>query len=75
MAFTILADEDDEGSSEYNWKLGEEKPYPSVNPWYFVASGAELKYIIDTFKNVPYKLQSTSCKWYDEWAKFLYNNL
>jgi hypothetical protein len=79
MAFTILVDgktpEGEEAAIEFNWKLEQEKPYPDGQPWYFVASGAELKHIITTFQNVPYKIGATSCTWYDEWAKFLYNNL
>ena len=72
--FTILVDEDSEGSNEYNWKLGEEKPYPDAQPWYLVASGNELSQIRKLFANIPITT-GTTCKWYDEMAKFIYNNL
>lgn len=68
------SEEDGEGSYEWSWKIGDERPHPNRAPWLLTASGAELKQIRELFENIPIT-RTTSCTWYNEMAKFIFNNL
>jgi hypothetical protein len=65
------------GDPEYQWKIGDEKPYPDKPPYWLRATGNELQYIRDKFQNIPIKVgpNVNHCDWSGEMAKFIYDNL
>lgn len=74
MPFTILVEEEKDGIPEFTWRNGQPRPHPNSYPWYLEATGNELTRVRKLFENIPITT-GTTCKWYGELAKFIFNNL
>lgn len=70
---------DIDGLIKYDiWAVGQPRPRSVMNRIWFVgeveASGAELQYLKDNFKNLPFSQHPTQ-SWYGDFAKFIAGNL